>query len=135
MPTLYIPKLRDKLVLVNDWSFPVCLEHRNESVIKRMGYGYGTVKREVWMKKLPGQWHYGRVNLPEDFTIPAGTELTVDRIYIRNGQAGFDSVTFRCKLPKLKGKGEDSLRFWVKLEEANGLEFDHPAAPVPAAVP
>lgn len=133
MTTLYIPRLRDKLKLTADWTFPVYFEHRNEGLIARMGYGYDTVEREVFQSKLPSFALYGgQTVMPKPFTMPAGTELSVDRVFIRNGAAGFDSVTFRCKLPKGK-KATEAIRFWAKLEDINGkLQFE----PVtPAAKP
>ena len=39
----------------------------------------------------------------------------VDRIYIRKGQQGFNSVAFRI----LKGAPVPFGRFWVKLDEVN----------------
>ena len=55
----------------------------------------------------------GRVTLPVD------TELNVQRIYIRVGQNGFDSVTF-CAKHKDGLKG----RFWAKLNDVNTIEME-----------
>lgn len=125
MPTLYIPRLRDKLQLTADWKFPVYFEYRNEALMDHLGYGYGSFEREVWLKKLRENERYHAPKLPVQFTAPAGTVLSVDRIFIRNGAAAFDSITFRTKVKShRKGRKEVSLRFWVKLEDANGLEFE-----------
>ena len=58
-----------------------------------------------------------RLNLPKMITttLPKGVILVVDRIYIRKGANDYSSVTF--KAPELKK------RFWVKLEDANNLNF------------
>lgn len=60
-------------------------------------------------------------------TLPKGTTLVVDRIYIRRGGEAFDSVTFRIpknkKLPPELGKFGGT-RFWVKLNEANNILCD-----------
>lgn len=48
-----------------------------------------------------------------DYTIPNESILTVDRIFIRKGSRDFDSVTFRW----------NKNRFWVKLDDANKIEF------------
>ena len=65
-------------------------------------------------------------------TIPAGSILKVDRIYIRKGAKDFSSITFY-----VRGLGEitrtenwtnrkttrKSLRFWAKLADCNTIEF------------
>ena len=52
-------------------------------------------------------------------TFPPGTILSVDRLYIRKGQSGFDSISFRV----IKGSPIPTGRFWAKLDEVNtGLE-------------
>jgi hypothetical protein len=70
-------------------------------------------------------------------TLPAGTILVMDRIYIRQGQSKFDSVTFYAKeIPNLQDqsipaacraftkKPKGKARFWVKLADANQIEFE-----------
>lgn len=57
--------------------------------------------------------------------LPAGTELTVSRIYIRNGKSQYDSITFLAKnFLDINGKKVRSARFWVKLEDANEIEYE-----------
>jgi hypothetical protein len=62
-------------------------------------------------------------------TLPAGTIIECDRVYIRtHGKSGvhaeddYDSITW--KVIKPNGKTERHGRFWVKLSNCNGLEFD-----------
>lgn len=65
-------------------------------------------------------------------TLPADTVLVLDRIYIRKGKDGFDSITFQVEsspLVGLKGTGKKGflsgkVRFWVKLEDANRIECE-----------
>jgi cytochrome c1 len=66
-------------------------------------------------------------------TLPAGTILQVDRIYIRKGASNYSSVTFYCKsLPSVsindrfnpKKKPNKAVRFWVKLDDCNKIEFE-----------
>jgi len=63
------------------------------------------------------------------FTIPKGTVLTVDRIYIRSGNHEFSSVSFRINKAKGKAKQQDDnpfhvgIRFWAKLDDVNNIEF------------
>ncbi len=68
-----------------------------------------------------------------DVTMPKGTVLVVDRIYIRKGSSGFSSITFRAKnLGEATVRGAYSttekkkkvLRFWAKLPDCNKMEFE-----------
>lgn len=56
-------------------------------------------------------------------TLPAGSELVVDRIYIRQDAPSFESVTFIVKdHPDIDVIGQ---RFWVKLPDANTIDGTH----------
>jgi len=68
-------------------------------------------------------------------TLPQGTELTVDRIYIRKGLKDFSSITFFAsglgESTKKVGWGSSARtqkvkkqRFWVKLSDCNKIEFE-----------
>lgn len=61
-------------------------------------------------------------------TLPVGTVLRVDRIYIRSGKKEWDSITFSiCKHPhftEMKRKIVADGRFWAKLEDVNEIEFE-----------
>jgi len=74
------------------------------------------------------------VSVPSiEVTLPVGTVLAIDRIYIRKGASDYSSITFWAK-----GLGEveltkrwsnrktkwKALRFWAKLSECNDLEFE-----------
>jgi hypothetical protein len=67
-------------------------------------------------------------------TIPAGTTLKVDRIYIRKGASDYSSITFFAEglgevevtqgwsnKKKVKKK---ALRFWAKLSDCNEIEIE-----------
>ena len=56
-------------------------------------------------------------------TLPKGTQLKVDRIYVRAGAQSFASVTFRTT-KICPDKRFTSKRFWVKLREANEIVAD-----------
>ena len=68
-------------------------------------------------------------------TIPAGTVLKVDRIYIRKGNSEYSSITFYAKdLGEItrrpsywnrsgKPTKKKSLRFWAKLSDCNNIEI------------
>ncbi len=68
-------------------------------------------------------------------TIPAGTILAIDRIYIRKGSSDFSSITFYAKnlgeiekmvdkWNKPKKAKRKALRFWAKLSDVNTIEFE-----------
>jgi hypothetical protein len=68
-------------------------------------------------------------------TIPAGTILAIDRIYIRKGSSDFSSITFYAKnlgeIEKIVDKWhkprkakQKALRFWAKLSDVNTIEFE-----------
>lgn len=72
-----------------------------------------------------------------DVALPAGTILGIDRIYIRKGAKDYSSITFfaknlgsvmvdvsRWSTRKKKTITKKAMRFWVKLEDANNIEFD-----------
>jgi len=105
MQNLYIPRIGELITLAEPWTFTLHEERRNISLIKQVdpgytGNGWGIYGRsgQTWVVTLPERW-----------------ELKVDRIYIRNGQRNFDSITFSCPY---NGK---RVRFWVKLRDANKI--------------
>ena len=99
------------------------------------------IEEEVTVRRWSGSWPAERcmvdvpgvrysclqVSYPDvvEVTLPAGDLLTVDRIYIRKGVSGFDSVTFGLKqsshpaLAKVKRR-----RFWAKLADVNSIEAE-----------
>jgi hypothetical protein len=154
MPKLHIPRLGDHLILGADWHFSLIAESRNESLIKATGvdaqtatdlaYSWaGQIRKAQWDKcassALSAGWifdmknhdpksnyNYGVASFP--FTIPTGAILSVERIYIRRGQADFDSVSFSLIRDSVKGtefgdklpkKGR--VRFWAKLDDVNEI--------------
>jgi len=70
----------------------------------------------------------GRYNdAPHEVSLPEGTVLKVDRIYIRKGNQEFSSMSF-YSLGIGKGSGAfgrpKSARFWAKLSDCNGIECE-----------
>lgn len=94
---LYIPAIGDQLQLTADWTFTLYNERRN--------WGFANVMMLPHTHELK-------------HTLPAGTVLKVDRIYIRSNHRDYDSITFRVI-------GVKNARFWVKLHDANTIEYDH----------
>ncbi|CCG43314.1 hypothetical protein [Magnetospirillum molischianum] len=121
---LFVPPLGTRLRLTADWTFPLFNEHRNYALIKRLEL--------IWPESTTSYDHWHRTELSQDVTLPVGTILTVDRIYIRQGQDNFDSMTFTvfdCPDMRLRSKSKGGpiagrVRFWAKLENINGLECE-----------
>jgi hypothetical protein len=102
-----IPPLGTKIQLAEDWTFKLFEEGRNSKLLESFGV------------RLAAQTYDWRNDMnSHQVTLPAGTILNVNRIYIRNGCKDFDSVTFsikKCPDKKLKG------RFWAKLGDVNKI--------------
>lgn len=102
---LYIPQVGDKLKLTSNWSCKVFNESRNSKVFSGLNIDTS-----------------GAQNTNVDITFPKGTVLKVDRLYVRAPASSFDSITFRVDSSPIKSLNK--ARFWVKLREANNLEFE-----------
>lgn len=156
---LYIPDLGDKIVLTEDWTFPIYSESRNDNFIesvmetpymsrelvteevnKIMKYTSDVERFEYIFRELIGVYFEKNVKvynrkkfkyysyeadisgeyldmIRPNITIPSGTVLYVDRIYIRKGSEDFSSITFRVeKFPDKKNH-----RFWVKLHDSRSI--------------
>ncbi len=75
--SVQIPSIGDQLILDKDWTFTLWNEYRNET---------------LWaLQDGKSKDKHMRV------TLPKGTELRVDRIYIRKGIKDYDSITFLAK--------------------------------------
>ena len=59
---------------------------------------------------------FGRKSLL--ITLPKGTKLKVDRVYIRKNAKDFSSLTFFASI------GGKKLRFWTSLEDCNKIIFE-----------
>lgn len=131
---LYIPSIGDRLILTDDWTFDLHDERRNETL-------FAFLDEEKPPKvNTTNQWGYPTVvGGSVEVELLAGSILKVDRIYIRKGQGEFSSITFmlegqKAQVPDRKwdrktksyvpGKKDRAVRFWVKLEDANNIEFD-----------
>lgn len=131
---LYIPTLGSDLRLTENWTFWLHAEHRNSKLGVILGFRQESQSNwnySLWSGTHPAvaisehQLESGHVirGLQYKTSLPKDTVLRVDRIYIRKGSSDFDSVSFRiveCPIKKLCKQ-----RFWVKLEDANQIVFDH----------
>lgn len=105
--TLHIPRIGELITLAEPWTFTLWEERRNLTLIKMVDPSYDG-----------HGWYRNNQHKTWTVTLPAGWELKVARIYIRNGQSDFDSITFTCPY---NGK---NVRFWVKLKDANKIVME-----------
>jgi hypothetical protein len=98
-----IPAIGDVVKLTSDWEFRLYEEGRNKTLLSQI--------RSVPTNKWVANGRFWQV------TIPVGTKLKVERVYIRAGQRNreYNSVTFRAEF---NGK---SVRFWAKLADVNKM--------------
>lgn len=157
MPKLNIPRLGDQIILGANWQFNLIAESRNEALIKATGvdqktaedlaYSWaGSIRKYQWDKAagdaLAKGWTFvlDKDSKPTDtyaigvasfpFEIPAGAVLSVERIYIRRGQADFDSLSFSLIRDSVKGTDfgdklpkKGRIRFWAKLDDVNQIQI------------
>lgn len=106
-----IPTINTRLTLTRAWTFMLHKESRNDHFAARIGAA-----------KKDGRWYHEWTAEEVPVTLPIGTVLVVDRIYIRKGKSRseYDSITFRLK----KGECPDKTiygRFWAKLGDVNRI--------------
>lgn len=118
---LFIPACGDRITLTAPWEFTLWLERRNIKFAQAHGLvGPG----DPW--KLAG---YGRDVKNACHTLPAGTVLECDRVYIRTFNKSrlelnedYDSITWKVMSPE--GKPVRNQRFWVKLHDCLGIDYE-----------
>lgn len=131
---LFIPEIGFKFALEDDWEFDLFLETRNESLTT-----FYNSYSEMWERGgddvlVKNGWAKGEGfhNFHRSVTLPKGTELTVDRIYIRKGAKDFSSVSFFINRKSVTGdfklyqyirKSSGKCRFWAKLKDVNFINF------------
>lgn len=124
----YVPRLGDMIQIKQDLNFTLDAESRNLSLWK---YIFATDKdfADAVNADYPGTYVKGKIdvlpwelkNIP--YTIPKGTVLIVDRVFVRAGARDFDSVTFIIQDdPNFDTKND--IRFYVRLSELNGIKFE-----------
>lgn len=114
-----IPRVGTEIELLKDWAFTLHDERRNVSLLHHLEL---VKNKDRWAASERNDW--GR-KTAETFqhTFPAGTKLTVNRVYIRQdagwGSDDFNSVTFWATLKV--GKKEKKFRFWAKLDDVRSM--------------
>jgi hypothetical protein len=129
---LFIPPLGTKLRLVWDYTFLIESEYRNRSIYEALDLGecsYSPMRRVGWSREAGSVYE---PIPPKPVSLVKDTILIVDRIFIRKGLGDFDSITFivddgpdkRLCTKKKGGTRSKAVRFWVKLDQVNGLRVD-----------
>lgn len=122
---LFIPTIGTQLVLSKDWKFSVYSERRNQDLGIILGLYQKNTQPYCYWGKWKNQSDERRsfldVVLSGTCELPPKTILKIDRIYIRRGFKGFDSVSFRIvSCPDAKF---NKIRFWAKLDDVNNIEY------------
>lgn len=155
MPSIFIPPLGTVIQLDQDWTFSLFNESRNDRLIEIAGilppfrtrdnvYAWkdmtfaeraAAIDKTDWAytraegMSPDSSYNYWSGDWEHQFTFREGTELKVNRIYIRRGLTGFDSVTFSTKC-WVSAPGDPlftaprktkSLTFWAKLRDVNRM--------------
>lgn len=140
--------------LTQDWEFKLHLEYRNDALIRyflkdkidlnkflgRYRWTWNLQKKDLENSSIPvyqdqapkGDDVYASFKdynpLPYiKVILPAGTMLSFNRYYIKNGKEAYSSVTFWIKHPKMKKAEKDKLpsgRFWAKLSDVNQIDHE-----------
>lgn len=149
---MFIPEIGTRLTLEDAWTFTLHREHRNETIwdklraadpapFERMDvevrnaydlldeYRNRPISRDPATRERNEEQFRAQIAYLSDIekidvTLPAGTEITIDRIYIRKGISDYSSVTFNLNKtdhPVLDVKGRK--RFWAKLDDVNRIEY------------
>ena len=125
MRQMFIPTIGDTYTLAEDWTFTIGNDHRNVTII-------------TWAGKLASSSYYPLgagpgtswqpLHVTIEVTLPKGTLLRVDRIYIRKGKKDYDSLTFYASGPGLKAmhqKQNKTLRFFASLADVNKMVVEN----------
>jgi hypothetical protein len=123
--TLFVPPLGTRLLLAEPWDFQLYNERRNATLMALLGDTRSLTSFDP--EPIPA-------------SLPAGTELIIDRYYIKQNLGEFDSVSFRiagvsatAKLyAYLEKATKRQVRFWAKLDDVNKLLVELAPEPPPA---
>jgi hypothetical protein len=135
-----IPTVGSRITLTQDWTFTLIGEYRNQKFYVQM---HGEQPRGFWKHDGPARYQHTQPYVEATTTLPAGSVLRVDRIYVKKGIGEFDSVTFICEaMPKseptqrepwTKSKTKIVGRFWAPLNQVNEIVGVWDAATLPKA--
>ncbi len=123
MKTIHVPAIGELLTLAKVWKFGLLPEYRNGTLFDYLDIEMPVLK-------------YGSKRTTIPVSLPKGSVLRVDRIYIRKGAKDFDSLTFM-----LVGKSTEPYEFEravhefapidpSKLFTTRNTEWDSPRQPI-----
>lgn len=107
MARLFIPQIGNELKLIKNWDCKVFNEYRNSKIFDGLNIDVSA---------------HNQRDTNIDITFPRGTVLKVSRLYVRAPASSFDSITFSIVSCPIKALNK--ARFWVKLMDANKIEFE-----------
>lgn len=110
---MFIPALKTKLQVTKDWHISLFCERRNKTLWDHAAEG------RVPMDQIPWQHRPGQMAL---VIVPEGSCLSVERIFIRKDQEGYNSVTLRGWVEH-NGVSKN-VRFWVVLDTFNNMHAE-----------
>lgn len=126
---LCMPTVGQKVRVLDgqEWTFKLYQERRNEAMYAYVGKPLLPDHLRSYYDDfvLGKDGFYATQSKPErksiEVTLPEGTVLTIDRIYIRKGAGDFDSISFILDGARVPGKvgAHARVRFWVKLDDVN----------------
>jgi hypothetical protein len=109
---LFIPPLKTKLYLLAPWTFGLHYEKRNRGL-------WNLLFSPPEMASYPSRWRHGFQDV-RLATLEKGTNLVVDRIFIRQGAENYNSVSFRGDVSHMGVIRK--VRFWAKLADVNKIK-------------
>lgn len=114
---VFVPRIGTLLRLNQEWTFSVYRDYRNSAALAALG----DVKGVYYADDPDG--HAGRL------TLPTGTVLLVDRVYVRQGinntgtPSEYDSLSFRVRAGGVTGL-DARKRFFARVEDVNTLDVE-----------
>ena len=128
-PDLKDPRFRKLFVGIDHEAYDKACDDARNSCPEYVKYRADSTEWYANIKK------YGTPTI--SVTLPAGTILKIDRIYIRKGSSDFSSITFYAKglgevmvssnrwtVNSLKTTKRKAQRFWAKLADCNQIQFE-----------
>lgn len=119
MKQFYMPSLGDTMTLATDWEVVIANDRRNRSLAEWAGVCAVPSGSYSYYPLGPARnMGYAALrNVTATVTIPKGTVLRIDRIYLRKDKPTFNSLTFWAQIPGVKKK----VRFFASLSDVNRM--------------
>lgn len=111
---IWIPMCGDAVKLLSDWCAELLIDRQN----------FKTIDSITGSNLQKGVWHVDASSAANraNISLRAGDELVFDRIYVRQNNDEFASVTFIIK--RAADEALVGQRFWVKLSDANKIDAE-----------